>query len=467
MNNSDEKRNNLESLARRLQDVENTLRGIPSGSMLSSSDIRELAISRDVPRMKELFRMRKWDEIAKKTNKEGSFIIDPFDPVRLTPFSYDLSIGDEAFSCRLESRSSFRLSNTKNTDRWHWMKPGETVIVRTAEYIALPNIYSATVWPRFNLVREGIFQSMVKIDPTWYGQLAVALTNHSSAEYPIHEGLLFGTLILYRLSTISDIALMRKGETLDPEIKVSLKDVSKSARDEVKITKSKLNGKCRIANDSLFISVALDTEEFEQLRQLSDDESWQEAVNDAIKIKTNNAIGLPSLELLLTNQPRGRRLTRENIEQAGCTQSDLISTAVEQGKPFDLMARIPALFHERVNEQVSQELDKQVGKEIIPRLITLMFTVLGFLSIVVALLALVGGYLKLEFPLEFSLTGTLVAIMTLLMVCLLPAALWLFFLGLPRRVRTFKKELGKVDLTLRKEIENLWSEVSSLKKEKQ
>ncbi|GAI77041.1 unnamed protein product, partial [marine sediment metagenome] len=115
------------------------------GGMVSSADFREYVIRKDIPRMKELFRDRDWEQIDKVLGHERGFIIDPFNPLNLMPFSYDLSIGDEAFSCRLESRGSFALRDEKNAYK---MEPGETVIVRTLEYIALPRCYSATVWPR-------------------------------------------------------------------------------------------------------------------------------------------------------------------------------------------------------------------------------------------------------------------------------------------------------------------------------
>ncbi len=176
----------------------------PTGGMLSSADFRKRIIKQDIPQMKEYFRERKW----KKLPNERSFILDPFDPLNLTSFSYDLSVGNEAFSCRSESRGSFSIK--ENKENAYWIQPGETVIVRTVEYIALPRWYSATVWPRFDFVREGIFQSMVKIDPTWYGQLGVALTNLSPTEYPIWQGKRFATLILFELVEKTDIIVIQK-----------------------------------------------------------------------------------------------------------------------------------------------------------------------------------------------------------------------------------------------------------------
>jgi hypothetical protein len=118
------------------------------GGMLSSADFRARVITRDndenFAELKDLFENRKWGELENKGKKAG-FIIDPYDELNLTPFSYDLSIGDEVFSCRTESRSSFAIGDEDDHKHWHWMQPGETVIVRTNEYIALPQCYSATL----------------------------------------------------------------------------------------------------------------------------------------------------------------------------------------------------------------------------------------------------------------------------------------------------------------------------------
>lgn len=234
------------------------------GGMLSSADFRERVITRDKDKkyaeLKDLFENRQWNKL-KKIGKETGFIIDPYDELNLTPYSYDLSIGDEVFSCRTESRSSFAIGDEDDKEHWHWMQPGETVIVRTKEYIALPQCYSATAWPRFNFVREGIFQSMVKTDPTWYGQLGVALTNVSPTEYPIWKEKRFATLILYELSSPTDINLFRKGQTLEVDPSKTTKEISIPADVESKVNeairKSDLKGKCRIENGRLALLVVL------------------------------------------------------------------------------------------------------------------------------------------------------------------------------------------------------------------
>jgi deoxycytidine triphosphate deaminase len=292
--------------------------------------------------MKELFRHRKWGDIQKKCGNEKSFIIDPFDPLNLTPFSYDLKIGDEAFSCMSESHGSFRLSRDEKSA--YWMLPGETVIIRTDEYIALPPCYSATVWPRFNFVREGIFQSMVKIDPTWYGKLGIALTNLSPTEYPIWMGREFATLVLYELTSSTDITLYRSGEILNEseQVEVPLGGIEIKGW-ESKIKEKGLEGKCIIQDDNLVIKIALKPEEFKKLMQIDDRENWTKAIEKSMRMKTMGALGLPELDLILEKDPKGKRIKREKIASEKCTEEALTKAAVERGKPFDLVANLPKL----------------------------------------------------------------------------------------------------------------------------
>lgn len=192
---------------KRIEQLEKILSKAPRGGMLSSQDFLDLSVSKDdkdkyiiAHKAREFDNNIMWREFSYETDKpidirptnnslnyrKARFLIDPFKPLNVTTFSYDLSIGEEIYSIRKRGNSLF-FENMKYEDmkeKEYPFEPGETIIVLTEEYIALPPQYSATIWPRFGLVSEGIFQSMVKIDPTWRGQLAVALTNFSPAIYP-------------------------------------------------------------------------------------------------------------------------------------------------------------------------------------------------------------------------------------------------------------------------------------------
>jgi len=431
----------------RIADLEKKVKELSehTGGMLSSADFRKYVIREDVPKMKELFRQRKWDEIDEKT-----FIIDPFNALNLMPFSYDLSIGNEAFSFRLESRGSFLLGDSR--EKAYYMEPGETVIVRTWEYIALPHCYSATVWPRFNLVREGIFQSMVKIDPTWYGQLGVALTNMSPAKYPIWRGKEFATLILYKLTKDTDIMLYRTGEVLDankrPE--VTLKEI-KTEELKRKIKEKELEGKCTVEDQKLTIEVALSKKEFESLIGFYDSEDWKKCAEEAMRMKTMNALGLPDLDLLLDKDPDGERLTRENVAKEACTQQALINAAIERGKPFDLIANIPKLVRENIERELIPKIHAEVEASLFPKTVTLTLTVLGFLSLIIAVAAFMMGKYRPEAPAFVKIDWPItVTVLVLVIAAVLIWALYqLMFHRSPdsRTVRQLKKKVAKLEKT--------------------
>lgn len=457
------------------------------GGMLSSRDFREHVITRvkdaDYAELKGLFESREWKKLKEEKKKEKGFIIDPYDVLNLTPYSYDLAIGDEAFSCRLESPSSFALGDKENPYK---MQPGETVIVRTKEYIALPPCYSATVWPRFNFVREGIFQSMVKTDPTWYGQLGVALTNVSPAEYPIWRDKRFATLILYELSSPTDIDLFRKGQTIESGPSKNIKKVSIPAdvKSEVneKIRKSDLQGKCIIEHDHLVIRAVLVREELESLRDFHQSEVWHKAVEGAVRTKSCDALGLPAIDLLLATPTAGekpdspKRLTREDVakEASKCTPEALSKMAVEKGRPFEIIANMPGLAKEQAKGLVERELDKEI-KGIILRIMAITVSLLGFISLIVAIIALVARRVAWKLPIDVDWNDTLfVAIIGVALVLVIIMVLIFSPWRGRKGVAKVRGELREVDIELRDKLKNidyklrdkiveLWKEVESIK----
>ncbi|HUS73806.1 MAG TPA: hypothetical protein VMY06_12145 [Sedimentisphaerales bacterium] len=186
--------------------------------MLSGSDIRTRIICKEeVEGYLKFFEARDWKGISERTWKQTNgneadkpgwkkrFVITNYNELNVTPFSYDLSLGDQIFSIQKPKTGLIALKE----EMPYPLKPGETVVVITAEKVAIPHAYSATVWPRFNMVKRGVFQSMVKIDPTWYGKLAVAMINLSPATVELEQGEAFATLLLYELSKESDVDLWK------------------------------------------------------------------------------------------------------------------------------------------------------------------------------------------------------------------------------------------------------------------
>lgn len=434
------------------------------GGMLSSTDFRELVIrGEDVPVAKELFRKRDWKSIEKK--KLGrKFIIDPFDPLNLMPFSYDLSIGGEVFSCRHEERGTREL--IEKDDNTYPLEPGETVIVRTKEYIALPPYYSATVWPRFNLVREGIFQSMVKIDPTWYGTLGVALTNLSPAQYPIRKGDQFGTLVLYELIGKTDMDLCLPDEALDSEVRIPLSEEAQNSITQERLREIDLHGKCRLEGGCLCTRVALSNKELRALRTLSGDNKWQAAVENATKVKTMNALGLPTLDLLRGKEPAGTRLTRENLR--ACKDSDALeveleNAALQYGGPFKWVQAIPNHAFRQAEKHLAPKVQADVSADLFPRLVTLTLSVIGTLSLVAAIIAFVVGRYQLGSPMGgIDWPGT-TAWAAVVLGCVVVIALVLL-LVVPKCLLTVSRGLGELR-KYRRRMKNAEDEIGRLSDE--
>ena len=157
-------------------------------SLLSDASFKELVIPKDKSEdAKKWFEKRDWGSI------NGRILIHPFSLTNLGPFSYDLCIGNEIFA--LKAKQRILLSASKEV----FLEPGEIFLILTQEYLGLPREFAASAMPRFAFVREGVMQSMTKIDPTWYGKIVVAITNHSKDRFRLEKGQAFCTLTVHRL----------------------------------------------------------------------------------------------------------------------------------------------------------------------------------------------------------------------------------------------------------------------------
>lgn len=72
--------------------------------------------------------------------------------------------------------------------------PGETALVLTEEFIALPRNVMGLVVPRARRIFEGMSLSATRVDPTWYGKLLVGMTNLAKSPTAIYRGEAFCTL---------------------------------------------------------------------------------------------------------------------------------------------------------------------------------------------------------------------------------------------------------------------------------
>jgi deoxycytidine triphosphate deaminase len=389
-----------------------------SGGMLSVVDLREKIVPNDeVDKYRELFEKREWDEIIKQFGDHylKKFAIQDYNELNFTPFSYDLSIGHELFSIQSSEPRVIPITE----EQPYRLEPSETVVVITREWIAIPYYYSATVWPRFNMVRSGIIQSMVKIDPTWYGKLAVAMSNLSPATLEIKRDTPFGTLLLYELKKPSDVDLWKEEdlEIVDVKLPDTLKHISRRLEKFI-YEDIKLRGYCWMKDDYLQIR-GIKRDQLEALIAFDQTRSWNEFIKnisktwvDAIHPKTGRrmigmeALGMMNLEPILKGVKRGSRTERESIEIGECRQVDLISAAVRYGKPFDLIANIPKMVSQNFERDTIPRIQAQVEANLFPKTVTLTLTVLGFLSFIIAVSAFVidryrpsvPAFIKIDWP---------------------------------------------------------------------
>lgn len=399
------------------------------GGMLSIVDLRaQIVPAKNVEGYLSLFEKRDWDGIIETFGEiyERKFVIKDYNELNLTPFSYDLSIGHQLFSIQRPDPRVVSITD----EQPYGMEPGETVVVITKEYIALPPCYSATVWPRFKMVRSGIFQSMVKIDPTWYGKLAVAMSNLSPATQVIERDKPFGTLVLYELSVPADVDLW-KHINLE-EVDVQLPEELEGLQDQLDnflFANEKLKGHCRIKGNILKIR-GIKREQLEALNGFYRSKPWRDFVEvigntwaEAKHSKIGRSkigrrmigmegLGMMDLEPILQGATRGERVKREVIEIGKCRQEELISAAIQYGKPFDIFARIPDTIVKRIEDETIPKIEAEIQSKIQTRVIVLVFSLFGFISLVLTILVMLWRLGGKDFLEKFSNWPGLYAVLT-------------------------------------------------------
>ncbi len=155
---------------------------------------------------KEMFRKGRWNSL------QGRILIHPFVSKSMGAFSYDLCVGDEIFN--LNTQQVISMTNKGGAK----IKANDVALVLTREYLGLPRDVIASVVPRFSFVRKGVFQSMTKIDPTWFGKIAVAIVNHSSGPFTLLKGQPFSSLVIQKLDVpCSKIRALKDTRSLGAE----------------------------------------------------------------------------------------------------------------------------------------------------------------------------------------------------------------------------------------------------------
>lgn len=176
--------------------------------ILSDKDLKKRIVKDETAI--SLWEKGEWDKI------KDSILIYPFKETRLGANSYDISVGQEYVSLR-DPHNVKKLEQDKTIE----IAPGETVLILTQEYIALPKNIVAMVVPRARWIFEGIALNATKVDATWYGKLLVGFTN--LAKYPIflRLGEAFCTCYFMECSEIEQVLTEKEvpfigRKTIDP-----------------------------------------------------------------------------------------------------------------------------------------------------------------------------------------------------------------------------------------------------------
>jgi deoxycytidine triphosphate deaminase len=488
-----------DQILKRLDELQKYLEGIPGGGMLSSADFLSLVVPvEEEEQYLKAHEEREWTnpvmfrkvpietykEVLSMEQEKPRFFIKPFNPLNVTPFSYDLSIGEEVFLLReREEREPKKLVLGGSAV---YMEPGDTALILTEEQIALPPHYSATVWPRFGIVREGIFQSMVKIDPTWRGNLAVALVNLSPATYPIKRGKLFGTLIIYELARKSRYNLARPGDLeaitvrLDPDfVRRVMQTEIRNALEKEDLSKLRELVEHK-GNYQLEIKrVERTASDFDKLRRLYSDDEWQAAIKQAISevynspLKGMEALGLKNLNRILEGTRVGQRLQAKELPQE-FKQQDLEKVALDYGGAFKWLYGIPKHIMKDVDERIKgikeelkPSIQADVSADLYPKVVSLTLSVLGLLSLIAVT---VGLYLRtltspisgIDFPASMLWAASVIGIVDIVaLVVLLMKGGFRSRLD-EKRVKILEKglagQIGEID-SLKKELDQMREQI--------
>lgn len=126
---------------------------------------------------------REWWQKGQWSKIRNRILIDPFDPGKVGAADYELSVGEEYVSLR-DPYHTKSLSEGDSIE----LGPGETCLILTEEYIALPPNVMGFVVPRARRLFEGGSICASRIDPTWYGKLIISFTNLAKFPTSLHRG---------------------------------------------------------------------------------------------------------------------------------------------------------------------------------------------------------------------------------------------------------------------------------------
>lgn len=123
-------------------------------------------------------------ETERNLPNRNSLVIHPFEERCLTPVGYDLRVGEQ-YQLLHEG-----VVHTITEDESVKIPPGETVSIRSLEWIAFPKNgkMAGIICSRVMLVSKGATHVSTTVDPDWVGNLLISFTNNSKTDLEIPFG---------------------------------------------------------------------------------------------------------------------------------------------------------------------------------------------------------------------------------------------------------------------------------------
>lgn len=116
---------------------------------------------------------------------EKKISIEPFEPTKLTPNGYDLTIGEVA----IPKIGKHIVEGKVKIPSLTWFA------ISTEEYVKLSPDVSAQLWIRTSYARRGIMSSFGKIDAGFEGNLTLSSFNASSDQVELEIGKTFAQIV--------------------------------------------------------------------------------------------------------------------------------------------------------------------------------------------------------------------------------------------------------------------------------
>ena len=135
------------------------------------------------------------DEQIRAAVQANEIILDPFDPTRVEPASYDLRVGNFAFTSSLKEKLNFSQKGVLI------IEPGEFAVVESRERVQLNRSFAGQLGLRSEYARQGLLLlSGPQIDPGFRGVLVVRLVNLAPKPIALAYEAPFATAQFFRLS---------------------------------------------------------------------------------------------------------------------------------------------------------------------------------------------------------------------------------------------------------------------------